>query len=68
MIFLLFFVLQNILATISKALKHLLRKNDVEAYFAGNVVLCDAEVEFDCAPLCSNTFGVKKFQVTASVM
>eukprot|EP00944_MAST-04C_sp_MAST-4C-sp1_P003047 g3047.t1 len=45
----------NSLRTISKELKHLLRNNDVEAYFSGNVELCDVEEEFDCAPLCSKT-------------
>ena len=51
---------ENQLGTISEDLKHLLRTNDVEAYFAGNVVLCDAEVEFDCAPACSNTCWSKR--------
>ena len=51
---------ENQLGTINEDLKHLLRTNDVEAYFAGNVVLCDAEFEFDCAPACSNTCWSKR--------
>ena len=51
----------NQLSTISEELKHLLRTNDVEAYFAGNVVFCDVEEEFDCGPLCSNTCLSKRY-------
>ena len=51
----------NQLSTISEELQHLLRTNDVEAYFSGNVLFCDVEEEFDCGPLCSNTCLSKRF-------
>ena len=51
---------ENRLGIISEGLKHLLRKNDVEAYFAGNVGLCESEVEFDCVPVCSDTCWSKR--------
>ena len=50
----------NNLDAISEKLKVLLRKNDVEAYFSGNVMLCGVEEEFDCTPLCSNTCWSKR--------
>eukprot|EP00944_MAST-04C_sp_MAST-4C-sp1_P013793 g13793.t1 len=50
----------NSVGAIGDDLKTLLRKNDVEAYFSGNAVLCNAEKELDCTPLCSNTCWSKR--------
>ena len=58
----------NSLDAISEKLKVLLRKNDVEAYFSGNSMLCDVEEEFDCTPLCSNTCWSKRVKAMASVI
>ena len=38
----------------------LINRNNVESYFAGNVVLCNEDSELDCEPLCSKTCWSRK--------